>query len=389
MSVNKEKLLKWAREKGPNTPYYGKDPLLRAIEMEDHGLVLDLIEMGARVERHHAEQSYFLFPSPREEAEKLPRTVGVLAQRLAEQIREHAEGGRPFHYDGFFMRRLKARIENEDLFLRLKPLVLALVQTGIEKGIDEARRWIEDIVDIALHLPPQAVQALREWGVPLKEFPWAVDQAAGSGNSVALELFLQEGISPEGASSKLPPLFRAVAEGDLESIHLLLRYGANPFRSNAFGELVTAYCKSPEVLEFFMDLGVPVAELTKENALALSQIDPPLAVRLLKEKLSVLESMERWKGESAAQREYLTKLVLQGAVVKSEVSGEELLSRLQLFDEIPLPENPFYLRDFQGGLDKLFLLNAWAMSRGVRLGHGWMGLAIRLGADQEALRRLG
>jgi len=372
MGLSGETLLELARRKGPNASHRGKDLLRLAMELGDSDTALKLLEMGARVEEWHAERAHLLFPR---EEEKAAWALEVAARRLGEEL---SASPHSFPYGPMLLKSLLARASREDLFLRLEPLVRPLVRAAFQRGVEEARGWLSSVVVRAVSLSPEALRALRRWGVPLSRFPEAVDLAleeGGEGRLEALRLLLGEGASPEGGGAPLPPLARAALRDDREGVRLLLAHGANPLRRSGKGLHVTAYCRSAETLGLFMDMGVP-AEVSRENVEALCGLDPVLAVQLLKE---TLPKREVWEAEVLARTAF-RKIVLEG--------GEEDLPRhLALFEDLPaLRKVP--LGGFRGSLEKLSSLFSWAKARGMRLEGGWMTLAVRLGADRGMLLEL-
>jgi len=372
---SRERILEWARRKGPNTPYRGKTPLLRALELKDPDLFAELLEMGARPGKEHAEAIPFF----QVERGKLPRVVGALAARLAEEVLEDPG----FSYDPRLLGRLLSWVKDgEDLFPLLKPLALALSTAAREAGRKEALGWLYALLHLAAAVSHEAVEGLAEWGVPLGEVPGAVHAVFGpevprERRASVLRLLLKLSASPEGREDAPPPLALAAASGEVELVELLLAHGADPFRKDREGRYATAYCESPEVLKALMDRGVPV-DLTKRSVRALSRLDPALAARTLREKAP---GTGDWAAVSLGEAAFLE------AVVRAEVPGEELQARLSLFEGVRLPR-VLSLWEFRGGLGKLLALARWARERGLKLGEGWMALALRLGADEEALRDL-
>jgi len=384
--LNRENLLEWARKKGPNTPYRGKTPLRKAMEAGDLELAIELLEMGARIEGSHAVDVPLFFIGFGQ-GELLPRAVKILTKRVAEQIEERLEGRLPFYWEDKLIEDLLYRINTafdrspyyrKDIFLNLEALTRVLVRAEAEGKINRAHQWLRNIIPIAVFSSLEAVRTLREWGVPLKNFPEMINLAFSERLTreqrlrLLKFLLIEEEVPPEDSS----PLAFAAEEDDFESVQLLLDCGANPFQKNYSGKYITEYCKSPQMLSKFMALGVPV-ELTKGNLPALCEVDPVLAIQLLKEKLPTLERSEAMR---------MSYLVFERVVVARDDGKERLLAYLELFDGIDLPVYALDPLEFKGDLEKMFLLEGWLRSKGLGSYGGWIELAIRLGANREEIK---
>jgi len=375
-------VLRWALEKGPNTPYRGKDPLSWALSMGNTRLALELLRMGAEIGPHHDGYAQALVLLPEEE-DKALEAIPVLVHRLAAQ----AEAGHLPPLPQTFT-RLANRIGDGGiprLLPLVRPLVLALLRT-------DRKDLLRHFVLLAVYRSsPEGLRTLAEWGVDLKAFPCAVNAATSKVREKGaegpcfevLELLLAHGTSPEGCEDPMhspPPLFEVCGyfpkeEDALKTLDLLLSHGANPFCKDG-DEYATACCRHPKVLRALMNLGVPVEEVTAANARALAKVDLELAVRLVQAMPAEEKSAP------------LARLLFRVAVLKEDLDERDLLSRLQLFGEAKILPEELNLEGFRGDLKKLLLINSWAKNHGLRLGPGWMSLAISLGADQEALEEL-
>jgi len=385
---SREKILEWARRKGPNTTYYGKDPLRMAIKLKDSDLVLELLEMGARVEKWHAENSYLFFRSSDPSRERLLRVFKVLIERLTEQIEEDTNWKKNFHYDLYLINQLVKHCPEEEFFLLLKPLAMALVRAIAERRVERAREWLQSIVVAAINISFSALQTLKEWGVRFSELPksgpgiigYVIRSEEDKEKRLEMLRFLLEEGTPieEDNDSSYSPLWSAVRSDDLEALKLLLQYGADPFQKDQFGCYLTSCCKSPEVLRVLVDLGVPI-DLRGQNVSLICEFDPVLTVETLKKEILRLNDYEAGK---------LISHVFSAMVVKSKVSKDELLTRLEMFEALQPRWGYVEIEGFQGDLEKLLLLDDWAQSQGLELGRGWMKLAVKLGAGKEEIRKL-
>jgi len=354
--VDRERLIAWAKRKGPNTPYRGKPPALRALEAGDARLLTELLRMGSDIPG--VGLGDYLRLGRDEDTLELLR---VLAERLAEALSKDP---------------------------RAYPLTVEeVVRAGIGLG-GEHLLALRPLAGLKPHLIAreaasagslEAFRALEEWSAPYPR------------GEAASELIRSTKKTPEDASRRLEALGYLLEKGAptegllhlvlvhfpeekvLEGMELLLRHGADPFEK-AYGKHLTAYCRTPEALRLLLDLGVPFeGGMTPLRLLCL--LDPRRAVR---EAVRMEETLR--KGD-ADRPVYMTFLRL----VQEEEDEEKALGNLGLFEGVRLGVDLVGPGDFRGGLGKLLKVASWLAERGYLLSGGWVSRALRLGAGEEEL----